>query len=237
MIKCAKPQIGSTCRDRAWMLSAMIPTHLDLRGTPGPAMSPLVEIVVPEFTSHGDLVFDPFAASGSTIDVARRLGRRGLGVEILPELVAEARERLGDGAVMGGDSRRIDSLDLPPVDLVVTSPPFMTLTDHPQNPLSGYQTLDGDYAAYMKELVGITAALARLVRPGGRIVFNVWNFHHHGEYTPLADDLQAALAQETGLVGVLQLEQRVEVHWDETVDAPDDDICLVYRTSGVASRV
>jgi DNA modification methylase len=216
----------------------MIPTDLDMRGVPGPAMAPLVEIVVSEYTSPGDLVFDPFAGSGSTIDVARRLGRRGLGVEILPDLVAEARGRLGGDAILAGDSRRIHSLALPPVDLVVTSPPFMTLTDHPQNPLSGYQTLDGDYSAYIRELVEITADLARVVRPGGRIVFDVWNFHHHGEYTPLADDLQAALeaAAQTEQTGGLHLEQRAEVHWDEAADAPDADICLIYRIGGATIR-
>ena len=37
-----------------------------------------------------------------------------------------------------------------PVDLVLTSPPYMAGHDHPQNPLTGYVTDDGDYAGYLK---------------------------------------------------------------------------------------
>lgn len=208
----------------------MIPSELVLPGPPAPSFERLAEVFVAEYTAPGDMVLDPFAGSGSTMAVARRLGRRGLGVEVVPELAAGIRKRLGDEAVVAGDSRRIESLHLPPADLVMTSPPFMTRTDHEQNPLSGYQTLDGDYAAYIPELAAITVALARIVRPGGRVVLNVWNFHHGGEFTALADDLEAALK------GILDLEQRVQACWDDNADTPDDDICLVYRTGSAATR-
>ncbi|MXX84374.1 MAG: site-specific DNA-methyltransferase [Chloroflexi bacterium] len=45
-------------------------------------------------TLPGDLVFDPFAGTGTTLVVARQLNRRGLGVEIDPDNAACIRERL-----------------------------------------------------------------------------------------------------------------------------------------------
>ena len=42
----------------------------------------------------GDLVFDPFAGTGTTLVVAQQLNRRGLGVEIDPDNAACIRERL-----------------------------------------------------------------------------------------------------------------------------------------------
>lgn len=42
----------------------------------------------------GDLVFDPFAGTGTTLVVAKQLNRRGLGVEIDPNNAACIRERL-----------------------------------------------------------------------------------------------------------------------------------------------
>lgn len=187
-----------------------------------PSFEKLAEHFIRELSVPGDLVLDPFAGAGTTIAVARRLGRRGIGVEIVPDLVAEIRARLGEDAVVAGDSRNLAALDLPTADLVVTSPPFMTRTDHPQNPLSGYLTLDGDYGTYAAEVAGIVAALGQIVRPGGHIVLDVWNFEHDGEFTPLADDVANAIE--------LPLAERVKITWDHPTI---DDICLVYRAIAV----
>ncbi len=46
------------------------------------------------FTREGDVVLDPFLGSGTTMVVAKRMGRSSIGIEILPEYVATARERL-----------------------------------------------------------------------------------------------------------------------------------------------
>lgn len=204
----------------------MLTNELSLPGTE-PSFERLAEHFIGQYTESGDLVLDPFAGSGVTIEVARRLGRRGLGVEIVPELVDGIRDRLGTAAVLTGDTRAISTLDLPPAELVMTSPPFMTMTDHPQNPLAGYQTLDGDYQAYLTELARITVGLTDVVRPGRRVVLNVWNFHYDGHYTPLAGDVERALED------VVEVEQRVRVTWtDAAADSgPDDDICLVCRAA------
>jgi DNA modification methylase len=45
----------------------------------------------------GGVVIDPFAGSGTTVVVARRLGRRAGGFEIHEEFVAEARRRIAAG--------------------------------------------------------------------------------------------------------------------------------------------
>jgi tRNA G10 N-methylase Trm11 len=176
-----------------------------------------------QYTNTGDLVLDPFAGSGATIQTAVGLGRRGLGIEIISDLAEAAQKRLGVGAVMLGDARRMGDLGLPIADLVVTSPPFMTVTDHPQNPLSGYRTLDGEYAEYLTSLRSILIDLAARVRSGGRIVLDVWNFWHGNSYTPLADDVQWTLT------GVVPLEHIVEIDWAEAPQALVNDRCLVYR--------
>jgi modification methylase len=47
------------------------------------------------FTMVGETVFDPFAGSGTTLKVARELGRRGVGYEIDLELKKVMRKKLG----------------------------------------------------------------------------------------------------------------------------------------------
>jgi hypothetical protein len=47
--------------------------------------------------------------------------------------------------VISVDARQLRSLVSGPVDLCLTSPPYMTPIGHPQNRLTGYTSADGDY--------------------------------------------------------------------------------------------
>jgi hypothetical protein len=59
-----------------------------------PQTRPLVPCGCLPATRPG-LVLDPFAGSGTTLKVARELGRDGLGIELNPAYAALARERSG----------------------------------------------------------------------------------------------------------------------------------------------
>ncbi|MEM8737169.1 MAG: site-specific DNA-methyltransferase [Planctomycetota bacterium] len=54
----------------------------------------LLERIVRCSSNPGDLVFDPFAGSGTTLAVAHRLGRRWLGCELSPEYRKKALQRI-----------------------------------------------------------------------------------------------------------------------------------------------
>ena len=57
-------------------------------------MRPLVPCGCQAPTKPG-LVLDPFAGSGTTLKVARELGRDALGIELAPQFARLARERAG----------------------------------------------------------------------------------------------------------------------------------------------
>jgi site-specific DNA-methyltransferase (cytosine-N4-specific) len=62
----------------------------------------LVEIPIKAGCPKGGIVLDPFAGSGTTAVVARRLGRRFIGVEVNPKYCRIARERVrGAGTPKG----------------------------------------------------------------------------------------------------------------------------------------
>src|SRR5205814_783035 len=50
-------------------------------------------------SNPGDVVLDPFAGSGTTLVVAKKLGRRWLGFELSPAYAAQVRARLDATAV------------------------------------------------------------------------------------------------------------------------------------------
>jgi len=182
----------------------------------------LVEAFIAEYTKPGDLVFDPFAGFGTTLIVAERLGRRAFGLEIVPERVEFIRSQLSDPtAVQQADARDIGALDIPRIAFSMTSPPYMTRADHPQNPLSGYGTLDGDYSAYLRELATIYEWLAERINPGGRVVINAANLRAHN--TRLAWDIGNAVS------GVLTYEREIVIDWDEPQPWFTNDYCLVFE--------
>lgn len=182
----------------------------------------LAASVVSYASQPGELVLDPFAGYGTTVTVAERMGRRGIGVELVPEHLEIARRRAGGrGKLILGDARELARLVDEPVDLVLTSPPYMPALDHPQNPLTGYATDDGDYAVYLRELGAIFRQVATLLRPGGQLVVNVANvIATDGTVTPLASDMAEVIDEHVPLIGVSTLQ------WDVMPAGLDGDYLL-----------
>ncbi len=186
--------------------------------------SGLVELVISEFSRPGDVVLDPFAGYGTTLLVAERLSRHAVGVELLEDRVELIRRRLdGRGRVMRGDARRLAELINEPIDLCFTSPPYMNAVDHPQNPLSGYQSQDGDYSRYLGELGSVFRAVAGLLKPGGHLVVNAATTLTNGVLTPLAWDLARVASEHVVPTG-----ESILV-WDEAPPWMSVDYLIVFE--------
>lgn len=190
----------------------------------------LAASVIEDASGPGDLVLDPFAGYGTTLAVAHRLGRQAVGVELLDEHLAIARERVPDEVpLVRGDARHLTELLVgvvtEPVDLVLTSPPYMTSVEHPENPLTGYATDDGDYATYLDELGGVFRQVAALLRPGGRVVVNVANLAVHDHVTPLAWDVGRTVSRHLTFLGETFL------CWDEHPPGLAGDYLLWFGRS------
>jgi DNA modification methylase len=190
----------------------------------------LAASVIEDVTSPGDVVLDPFAGYGTTLAVAERLGRVAVGVELLAEHVEVARARTsGRASVVHGDARGLTGLVEGPVDLVLTSPPYMTAGHHPENPLTGYATEDGHYATYLREVGAVFAQVASLLRPGGNAVVNVANlFSGDGLVTPLAWDMGRELSRHLTFRGETFL------CWDEHPPGHAGDYLLWFQRPAAA---
>ncbi|NLC12175.1 MAG: DNA methyltransferase, partial [Firmicutes bacterium] len=98
-----------------------------------PAIFPvsLAKRVVEVWSREGELVFDPFVGSGSTLIAAAQLKRRGLGIDLSPEYIELAQKRLLElKGALPWKLYRDDALNLSrylqeeSADLCLTSPPY-----------------------------------------------------------------------------------------------------------------
>ncbi len=74
-----------------WMINPETNTHWH----DAPFPDELVQRCILLYTFKGDTVFDPFLGSGTTMKVARLLGRNSIGCELSPDYLKLAKEKLG----------------------------------------------------------------------------------------------------------------------------------------------
>ena len=185
-----------------------------------------VESILATYTEPGDVVLDPFVGFGTTVAVAERMDRVGYGVELLEDRADFARARVAHPErVITGDARLLETLDLPPADFSLTSPPYMNRHEHPQNPLNGYRTLDGDYRRYLDELRAIYRQMTTVLKPGASAAINVANLKASWGVTFLAWDVGQAVAE------VMEFVSEIPICWDRQHPAITQDYCLIFTNS------
>lgn len=194
-------------------------------------LASVVDHVIERCSDPGDVVLDPFAGFGTTLVRALALGRVPLGVELLPERVEFVRKRVPGARVVEGDARellRVLDKAAPQhrpgsVELVLTSPPYMTRVGEDADPLTAYEKGDADYGRFLGELGLVAAQCAQVVAPGGFVVWNVANIRDGGITTHLIADCTRVLERHLTRVGV------TEVVWDRYPHDLVSDALLVFR--------
>ncbi|MCC8180510.1 MAG: hypothetical protein LIP23_06340, partial [Planctomycetes bacterium] len=106
------------------------------------------------YTEPGELVVDPMAGSGTTLDVARELDRRSLGYDLKP-----TRQ----------DIHRVDARKLPLEDgkaaFVFIDPPYSTHVDYSDDPrcIGKLDAAGEEYYSAMEQVIG---EIHRILAPG-----------------------------------------------------------------------
>ncbi len=183
----------------------------------------LVTAVLEDLTQPGDVVLDPFAGFGTTLRVAARMGRQAIGIELIASRCEIARTQAPEAVVHQGDARDLATLVSEPINLVLTSPPYMTALGHPEDPLAGYTGSNATYAAYLDWLRQVFGQALGVLAPGGHVVVNVANIDDGTHFTPLAWDVGRIL-NDLG-----RLLPETFVLWDQPWHDLAGDYLLVAR--------
>jgi DNA modification methylase len=157
-----------------------------------------VRPLIAEMSKPGDLIFDPFAGWGTTLVAAAAEGRRGVGLEIEPDRVEAARERLAgyQGQTMiCGDARK-PPLPEESVDMVLCDLPYFG-TAHAAAEPGPADTLYAlsDYDDYLAALDDVFLSMSRVMRPGAHAVVCVHNRRIADRFVPLAWDTSRVLGR------------------------------------------
>lgn len=109
---------------------------------PAPFLVRDIERLVGMFTKKGMTVLDPFVGSGTTILAANNLGRKAVGIDINKEYKQISERRLKTKGhtqyeYLVGDAAKLIK-KIPPIDYVVTSPPYHNILKNPGGGLRKY---------------------------------------------------------------------------------------------------
>jgi site-specific DNA-methyltransferase (adenine-specific) len=77
-----------------WEIGVIAPIARERTGYPSQKPEALLERLVAALTDAGDVVLDPYAGSGTTLAVARRLGRGFVGIDAGPVAIETTRKRM-----------------------------------------------------------------------------------------------------------------------------------------------
>ncbi len=170
----------------------------DLQGDPnyrGATPSYIIWNLLQRYTKPNELVVDPMAGSGTTLDVARDIGRRALGYDVHPTRK---------------DVFRVDARKLPPeltgkVDFVFIDPPYSTHLEYGPDPrdIGKLDAASGEYYQAMEQVI---AEIHRVLKPGRHMALYVSDSYVHGQaFHPIGFELFARLKQRFEPVDIISV--------------------------------
>lgn len=150
------------------------------------------------YTKPKQLVVDPMCGSGTTIDVARDLGRKALGYDVATH------QRRSD--IFNADARKLP-LEDGKADFVFVDPPYSTHIDYSNDPRCiGKLDAGGDDggAAYYSAMREAITEMDRVLKPGRHMALYVSDSFRKGQpFMPIGFELFAILRERFEPVDII----------------------------------
>ena len=142
--------------------------------------------MVQRYTKPGDLVVDPMAGSGTTIDVCEEEGRRVIGYDINPQ----------HPKVIKNDSRKIP-LEDNSVDMVFIDSPYGDNVNYSNEP-ADIGKISAEDLNFYKELEKVAREIYRILKPGKVIGWLIGDQWVKRKFTPVGFKIYQMLTDVVG---------------------------------------
>lgn len=130
------------------------------------------------YTKRGEVVWDAFSGSGTTLSVGRELDRRVIATDVIPR---------HEGCILG-DARTHDPGE--PVDLVLLHPPYANIVDYD----AGWDDLSLPVREFVPEFMMAVENTAKHLKLGGVLVVIIADVQNKG-FIPLGTMVQSGIMQ------------------------------------------
>lgn len=153
------------------------------------------------YTNEGDLVLDQMVGSGTTLVECKLLNRRGIGIDINPDAIMVARNRLdfspppdykfpsgkkyqepeiktyvGDACDLGGIGE---------VDFVATHPPYASIIPYSNQRVPGDLSSLRNISEFAEEMRKVADQSYKVLRPGGHCAILIGDTRKHQHFVPI----------------------------------------------------
>jgi DNA modification methylase len=184
--------------------------------------------LIHRFTAPGDLVCDPMVGSGTTLVECRLMSRRGVGVDINPDALMVAMNRLDfkpsnsqrearqdEIKLFHGDARNLNEVGDESVDLVTVHPPYCDIIS--------YSSVLGDLSQlaledFIHEIRRVADECFRVLKPNKHCGILIGDSRKHRHYVPinvgvLGEFLEAGFVMKEDIIKLQHNTLGSREHW------------------------
>ncbi len=173
------------------------------------------------YTAPGDLVLDQMAGSGTTLVECKLLGRRAVGVDINPDAVMVARNRLDfaytplDAEYQApeiktyvGDARSLDLIENESIDLIATHPPYASIIPYSHNREGDLSSVH-NIAEFAEAMQVVAGECMRILKPGKHCAILMGDSRRNKHFIPITPRVLMSFLE----AGFILREDIIKMQW------------------------
>lgn len=178
-----------------------------------------------KYTQKGDTVLDQMVGSGTTAVECKLLQRNSIAVDINPDAIMVARDRLNfvynpsveefgkyeepEIKTYTGDARNLNLIQAESIDLIATHPPYANIIPYSKKKVEGDLSSVHDINEFAEEMVKVAKESFRVLKPGKHCAVLMGDTRRHKHFVPITPRiLQSFLG-----VGFILREDIIKIQW------------------------
>ncbi len=178
--------------------------------------------VIVRYTKKDDLVLDQMVGSGTTLVECKLLQRRGIGVDINPDAIMVARNRLdfnykpldedykeSEIKTYVADARNLNLIDNESVDLIATHPPYASIIPYSRQRVEGDLSSVHNITEFAEEMRKVAEESYRVLKPGKHCAILMGDTRKHKHFIPITPRVLQSFLD----AGFILREDVIKIQW------------------------